>query len=186
MVPPPPRRVFRAKRCCWAATDADTLFRGSSRAWPWTYARVADDLHPAAPRVVEVAAAGRVSNDQSEWLQVLADVLGRPVTHVTRPRATSVARRCSHSTCSTRPPAAAPGHRSDVRAPARARRALRGPARAVRRGLRRARGRLRGPGTSEIELSREQVGIPGADAETCTQARPNCVAELRKYDRDAG
>jgi gluconokinase len=53
-----------------------------------TYARVADELHPAAPQVVEVAAAGRVSNDAPEWLQVLADVLGRPVTHVTRRRAT--------------------------------------------------------------------------------------------------
>jgi len=53
-----------------------------------TYARVADELHPAAPRVVEVAAAGRVSNDQPEWLRILADVLGRPVTHVTRRRAT--------------------------------------------------------------------------------------------------
>ena len=53
-----------------------------------TYARVADELHPAAPRVVEVAAAGRVSNDQPEWLHILADVLARPVTQVTRRRAT--------------------------------------------------------------------------------------------------
>jgi gluconokinase len=71
-----------------AATDADTLFRGIVEGVAMTYARVADELHPAAPRVSEVAAAGRVSNDQPEWLQVLADVLGRPVTHVTRPRAT--------------------------------------------------------------------------------------------------
>jgi len=53
-----------------------------------TYARVADELRPAAPQIVEVAAAGRVSNDQPEWLRILADVLGRPVTHVTRRRAT--------------------------------------------------------------------------------------------------
>ncbi|WIN00217.1 gluconokinase [Actinoplanes oblitus] len=71
-----------------AATDADALFRGIVEGVAMTYARVADELHPAAPRVVEVAAAGRVSNDQPEWLQVLADVLGRPVTHVTRRRAT--------------------------------------------------------------------------------------------------
>jgi gluconokinase len=71
-----------------AATDADTLFRGIIEGVAMTYARVADELQPAAPRVVEVAAAGRVSNDQPEWLQVLADVLGRPVTHVTRRRAT--------------------------------------------------------------------------------------------------
>ncbi|WP_328473427.1 FGGY family carbohydrate kinase [Actinoplanes sp. NBC_00393] len=71
-----------------AATDADTLFRGIVEGVAMTYARVADELHPAAPQVLEVAAAGRVSNDQPEWLQVLADVLGRPVTHVTRRRAT--------------------------------------------------------------------------------------------------
>jgi gluconokinase len=71
-----------------AATDADALFRGIIEGVAVTYARVADELHPAAPQIVEVAAAGRVSNDQPEWLQVLADVLGRPVTHVTRRRAT--------------------------------------------------------------------------------------------------
>jgi gluconokinase len=71
-----------------AAADADTLFRGIVEGVAMTYARVADELGPAAPSVVEVAAAGRVSNDQPEWLQVLADVLGRPVTHVTRRRAT--------------------------------------------------------------------------------------------------
>ncbi|WP_250038380.1 gluconokinase [Paractinoplanes maris] len=70
------------------ATDADALFRGIIEGVAMTYARVADELHPAAPQVLEVAAAGRVSNDQPEWLQVLADVLGRPVTHVTRRRAT--------------------------------------------------------------------------------------------------
>jgi gluconokinase len=71
-----------------AATDADALFRGIVEGVAMTYARVADELHPAAPRVVEVAAAGRVSNDQPEWLHILADVLARPVTQVTRRRAT--------------------------------------------------------------------------------------------------
>jgi gluconokinase len=71
-----------------AATDADVLFRGIIEGVAMTYARVADELNPAAPQVVEVAAAGRVSNDQPEWLQVLADVLARPVTQVTRRRAT--------------------------------------------------------------------------------------------------
>jgi gluconokinase len=71
-----------------AATDADTLFRGILEGVAMTYARVADELHPAAPRVVEVAASGRVGNDRPEVLQVLADVLGRPVTHVTRRRTT--------------------------------------------------------------------------------------------------
>ncbi|RKN47659.1 gluconokinase [Micromonospora endolithica] len=71
-----------------AATDADALFRGIVEGVAMTYARVTDELHPAAPRVLEVAASGRVSNDHPEWLQILADVLGRPVTHVTRRRAT--------------------------------------------------------------------------------------------------
>lgn len=71
-----------------AASDADTVFRGIVEGVAMTYARVADELRPATPRVVEVAAAGRVSNDQPEWLQILADVLGQPVTHVTRRRAT--------------------------------------------------------------------------------------------------
>jgi gluconokinase len=71
-----------------AATDPDALFRGIVEGVAMTYARVADELRPAAPQIVEVAASGRVSNDQPEWLQVLADVLGRPVTHVTRRRAT--------------------------------------------------------------------------------------------------
>ncbi|MFI1990949.1 gluconokinase [Actinoplanes sp. NPDC020271] len=71
-----------------AATGADAMFRGVIEGVAMTYARVADELSPAAPQVVQVAAAGRVSNDHPEWLQILADVLGRPVTHVTRRRAT--------------------------------------------------------------------------------------------------
>ncbi|WBB80346.1 gluconokinase [Micromonospora sp. WMMD882] len=71
-----------------AATDADALFRGIVEGVAMTYARVADELRPAAPRILEVAAAGRVSNDHPEWLQILADVLGSPVTQVTRRRAT--------------------------------------------------------------------------------------------------
>ncbi|SNY61399.1 gluconokinase [Paractinoplanes atraurantiacus] len=71
-----------------AATDPDSLFRGIIEGMAMTYARVAGELSPAAPGILEVAAAGRVSNDQPEWLQVLADVLGRPVKHVTRRRAT--------------------------------------------------------------------------------------------------
>ncbi|WP_433200694.1 gluconokinase [Dactylosporangium sp. CS-047395] len=71
-----------------AATDGDALHRGIIEGVAMTYARVAAELYPAAPGIVEVAAAGRVSNDRPEWLQILADVLGRPVTHVTRPRAT--------------------------------------------------------------------------------------------------
>jgi gluconokinase len=63
-----------------AATDADILYRGIIEGVAMTYARVADELHPAAPGVLEVAAAGRVSNDQPEWLQILADVTRRRAT----------------------------------------------------------------------------------------------------------
>ncbi len=71
-----------------AATDPDTLFRAVIEGVALTYARVADELHPAAPGILEVAAAGRVSNDHPAWLQILADTLARPVTHVTRRRST--------------------------------------------------------------------------------------------------
>ncbi|GAA3453968.1 FGGY family carbohydrate kinase [Dactylosporangium matsuzakiense] len=71
-----------------AATDADALWRGIVEGVAMTYARVADELQPAATGIVQVAAAGRVSNDHPEWLQILADVLGRPVTHINRRRAT--------------------------------------------------------------------------------------------------
>ena len=71
-----------------AATTPDVLYRGVVEGVALTYARVTDELHPAAPGVVEVAASGGVSTEEPAWLQVLADVLGRPVTHVTRRRAT--------------------------------------------------------------------------------------------------
>lgn len=71
-----------------AATDADALFRGIVEGVAVTYARVAEELAPAAPQVVEVAASGRVSNDLPDWLRVLADVLDRPVTHVVGKRST--------------------------------------------------------------------------------------------------
>ncbi|MFD2768698.1 gluconokinase [Cellulomonas phragmiteti] len=71
-----------------AATDAAALYRGTVEGIALTYARVATELGPAAPEVGQVVASGRVSNDQPAWLQVLADVLERPVTHVTLKRST--------------------------------------------------------------------------------------------------
>lgn len=71
-----------------AATDGDALLRGVVEGVAMTYARVADELAPAATQVAEVVASGGVSRGQPTWLQVLADVLDRPVTHVTRRRAT--------------------------------------------------------------------------------------------------
>jgi gluconokinase len=53
-----------------------------------TYARIAAELGPAAPHVRQIMASGSVSKDLPDWLQILADVLGRPVTHVTAKRAT--------------------------------------------------------------------------------------------------
>ncbi|MBC7291683.1 MAG: gluconokinase [Actinotalea sp.] len=71
-----------------AATDGAALFRGTVEGIATTYARVAAQLAPAAPQVERVVASGRVSNDLPSWLQVLADVLGRPVTHMTLTRST--------------------------------------------------------------------------------------------------
>jgi gluconokinase len=71
-----------------ASTSADDLFRGTIEGIALTYARVAAELGPAAPDAARIMASGRVSNDLPQWLQVLADVLGRPVTHVTVKRST--------------------------------------------------------------------------------------------------
>jgi gluconokinase len=71
-----------------AATDGPALFRATVEGIAITYARVAAGLGPAASDVTQIVASGRVSNDQPHWLQVLADVLGRPVTHVTLKRST--------------------------------------------------------------------------------------------------
>jgi gluconokinase len=71
-----------------AATTPDELFRGVVEGIAITYARVADELAPASPQAGQIMAAGSVSKDMPEWLQVLADVLGRPVTHVTLKRST--------------------------------------------------------------------------------------------------
>ena len=71
-----------------ASTDAHDLFRATVEGIAMTYARVADELAPAAPEATQIMASGRVSNDLPDWLQILADVLGRPVTHVTLKRST--------------------------------------------------------------------------------------------------
>ncbi|WP_250442626.1 FGGY-family carbohydrate kinase, partial [Actinotalea sp. C106] len=71
-----------------AATDSAALLRGTVEGIAITYARVVAELGPAAPEAVRMTASGRVSNDHPGWLQILADVLGRPVTHVTLKRST--------------------------------------------------------------------------------------------------
>ncbi|NMR20979.1 gluconokinase [Cellulomonas fimi] len=71
-----------------AATDGAALFRATVEGIAITYARVAAELEPAAPQAAQIVASGRVSNDLPDWLQILADVLGRPVTHVTLKRST--------------------------------------------------------------------------------------------------
>jgi gluconokinase len=71
-----------------ASSEADDLFRATVEGIALTYERVAAELGPAAPGAAQIMASGRVSNDLPQWLQVLADVLGRPVTHVTLKRST--------------------------------------------------------------------------------------------------
>jgi gluconokinase len=71
-----------------AASTPEDLFRGLIEGVAISYARVAEELAPAAPQAAEIMASGSVSADLPDWLQILADVLGRPVTHVTTRRAT--------------------------------------------------------------------------------------------------
>lgn len=71
-----------------AATTPESLLRATMEGVALTLARVASELLPAAAGVERIMAAGRVTNDLPEWLQVLADVLARPVTHVTLKRST--------------------------------------------------------------------------------------------------
>jgi gluconokinase len=70
------------------ANTPEELFRGIVEGVAITYDRVGAELSPAAPDALQIMAAGSVSKDMPDWLQILADVLERPVTHVTTKRAT--------------------------------------------------------------------------------------------------
>lgn len=71
-----------------AATDPVQLYRGVVEGIGLTYRRIAVQLVTHAPGAVRVLAQGRVTQDRPELLQILADVMGRPVAPVTIKRAT--------------------------------------------------------------------------------------------------
>jgi gluconokinase len=64
------------------------LFRGAMEGVAITYARIADQLQRVAGQPQRILASGRVTQDLPTWLQMLSDVLGSPVIHVTIKRAT--------------------------------------------------------------------------------------------------
>lgn len=70
-----------------ASTPA-TIFRGTMEGVVQVYARVADQLRLVAPDAGEFLVSGRVTQDWPSLQQVMADVLGAPVTPLTIKRAT--------------------------------------------------------------------------------------------------
>lgn len=70
------------------STDASAMARGMMEGIAASYRRVADELEEAAKDVEQIVAAGRVTQDLPEWLQILGDYLGKPVIHQTMKRST--------------------------------------------------------------------------------------------------
>ena len=71
-----------------AATTAAMLARGAMEGVAISYARIAGQLSSAAGPPRHVLASGRITKDLPGLLQLLADVLGMPVTPVTDKRTT--------------------------------------------------------------------------------------------------
>ncbi|SDB90563.1 gluconokinase [Raineyella antarctica] len=70
------------------STEPMQLYRGVLEGVGLTYRRIGDQLVTRAPGAVRILAQGRVTQDRPEILQILADVMGRPVAPVTIKRAT--------------------------------------------------------------------------------------------------
>jgi gluconokinase len=71
-----------------AATTPAMLARGAVEGVAISYARIAGQLSSSAGPPRHVLASGRITQDLPDLLQVLADVLGVPVTPVTGKRTT--------------------------------------------------------------------------------------------------
>lgn len=69
-------------------TDPLQVYRGILEGVGLTYRRIGQQLVTRAPGAVRILAQGRVTQDRPEFLQILADVMGRPVAPVTIKRAT--------------------------------------------------------------------------------------------------
>jgi gluconokinase len=70
------------------ATTSDDLVRAAMEGVALRYALIARQLEEAAPDAVRIVASGGVTNVAPGWLQIVADVLGRPITRVAETRAT--------------------------------------------------------------------------------------------------
>lgn len=70
------------------ATTSDTIARGVLEGVVITYARIADQLLPLADPNARVVVSGGVAGEMSGMVQLLADVLGQPVTPVPIKRST--------------------------------------------------------------------------------------------------
>ena len=71
-----------------AATTAEMLARGAMEGVALSFARIAGQLARAAGPPRQVLASGRITQELPDLLQLLADVLGVPVTPVTSKRTT--------------------------------------------------------------------------------------------------
>lgn len=69
-------------------TEPLQLYRGILEGVGLTYRRIGQQLVTSAPGAVRILAQGRVTQDRPEFLQILADVMGRPVAPITIKRAT--------------------------------------------------------------------------------------------------
>lgn len=69
-------------------TEPLQIYRGILEGVGLTYRRIGQQLVTRAPGAVRILAQGRVTQDRPEFLQILADVMGRPVAPVTIKRAT--------------------------------------------------------------------------------------------------
>ena len=70
------------------ATTSEDLLRAAMEGVALRYGLIARQLDEVAPDVSRIVASGGVTKVASGWLQIAADVLGRPITRVAETRAT--------------------------------------------------------------------------------------------------
>lgn len=69
-------------------TSSEDLLRAAMEGVALRYALIAEQLTEVAPGAARIVASGGVINVAAGWLQIMADVLGRPITRVAETRAT--------------------------------------------------------------------------------------------------
>jgi gluconokinase len=70
------------------ATTTEDILRAAMEAVALRYALIARQLEEVAPAADRIVASGGVTKVAAGWLQIAADVLGRPITRVAETRAT--------------------------------------------------------------------------------------------------